>query len=342
MEAVGGLARSRPPTIKDVAERAQVSKSLVSRVMRGADAVSDRRREAVWAAAEALGYRPNAAARSLVQRRSYHVGVMVSDLHNPFFAEVIDGVDEVAAERGYRTLIATGNRVREAEAQALETLLELRMDGVILLAPRLPGAVIARAAGSVPVAMVGAVARVPGVDVVATDDVRGAELAVEHLVGLGHRRIAMVDGGAGAGAAARRRGYQAAMRRCGLAALACVAPGDYTEEGGYEGARALLGHDPRPTAILASNDLAALGALDAIEEAGLAVPDDVSLVGYDNTALAALRHVSLSTVHQPRRQIGQMAMRALLRRFEGAATRARRVVLEPRLVARDTSGPPPR
>ncbi|HSR23983.1 MAG TPA: LacI family DNA-binding transcriptional regulator, partial [Candidatus Eisenbacteria bacterium] len=179
------LARARPPTIKDVAERAGVSKSLVSRVMRGADAVSRRRRDAVLAAAEALHYRPNAAARSLVQQRSYHVGVMVSDLHNPFFAEVIDGIDEVASERGFRMLVATGNRVREAEAEALETLLELRMDGVILLAPRLPRAVIARAAGSVPVVMAGA-GSVPGVDVVATDDVRGAELAVEHLVRLGH------------------------------------------------------------------------------------------------------------------------------------------------------------
>lgn len=337
--ARGAAARSRPPTIKDVAERAGVSKSLVSRVMRGADGVSRRRRDVVLAAAEALGYRPNAAARSLVQQRSYHVGVVVSDLHNPFFAEVMDGIDEVASERGFRTLVATGNRVGEAEAAALETLLELRMDGVVLLAPRLPPTVVARAAGSVPVAIAGAVVRVTGVDVVATDDVRGAELAVEHLVRLGHRRIGMVDGGAGAGAAERRRGYEAAMRRCGLAGHVQIARGDYTEEGGYAGARRLLDGEP-PTAIFASNDLAALGALEAIEEAGLAVPAGVSLVGYDNTALASLRHVSLTTVHQPRRQIGEMAMRALLRRIDGAVSRAQRVVLEPRLVARETTGPP--
>lgn len=319
-----------------------MSKSLVSRVMRGADAVSRHRREAVLAAAGELGYRPNAAARSLVQQRSFHVGVLVSDLHNLFFAEVIDGIDEVAAGRGYRTLIVTGNRVGEAEADALETLLELRMDGLILLAPRLPRAVIARAAESAPVAMAGgATVRVPGLDVVATDDVRGAALAVEHLVGLGHRRIGMVDGGAGAGAAERRRGYEDAMERCGLAEHVRVAAGDFTEEGGFLGARRLLERSPRPTAIFASNDLSALGALNAIEGAGLTIPGDVSLVGYDNTALASLRHLSLTTVHQPRRQIGQMAMRALLRRIDGTGTRARRVVLEPRLVARDTTGPPP-
>ena len=131
------------------------------------------------------------------------------------------------------------------------------------------------------------------------------------------------------------------MGRLGLGELIQVASGDYTEEGGYSGAQRLLRLDPPPTAIFASNDLAAVGALNAVEEAGLAVPRDVSLVGYDNTALASLRHVSLTTVHQPRRQIGQMAMRALLRRIGRTGSRARRVVLEPRLVARDTTGPPP-
>src|SRR5436190_20614818 len=126
-EAPGAPASwSRPPTIKDVAERAGVSKSLVSRAMRGEDAVSARAREAVEAAAQELGYRPNAVARSLVQQRTFNVGVMVSDLHNLFFAEILDGIDEVAAACGYRMLITTGNRVRDAEAEALETLLQLR------------------------------------------------------------------------------------------------------------------------------------------------------------------------------------------------------------------------
>jgi len=333
--------RSRPPTIRDVAERAGVSKSLVSRVMRGGDAVSAGRREAVMAVAEQLGYRPNAAARSLVQQRSLHVGVMVSDLHNVFFAEILDGIEEVAASRGYRMLITTGNRVRDAETDALETLLQLRADGVILLAPRLPQAVVARAGREVPMAVVGSSMRVPGVDTVVNDDVRGAELAVEHLVRLGHRRIGMVDGGDGAGAAERRAGYEATMRRFGLDDEVRVAAGDFTEEGGHRGARELLRRAPPPTAIFASNDLAAVGALNAIEEAGFAVPGAVSLIGYDNTALASLRHVSLTTVHQPRREIGQMAMKALLDRIDQPQARAKRVVLAPELVCRDTTGPPP-
>lgn len=308
--------------------------------MRGAGTVSRESRDAVLAAAEELGYRPNAAARSLVQRRSFNVGVLVSDLHNPFFAEIIDGIEAAAAAGGYRMLIATGNRDRGAEAHALETLLELRTDGVILLSPRLAPPLVARAGRSVPVAVVASPMRVPRVDVVVNDDVRGAELAIKHLAGLGHRRIAMVDGGDGAGAAERRCGYEAAMRRLGLGDLIRVAAGDYTEEGGYSGARHLLRLHPRPTAIFASNDLAAVGALDAVEEAGLGVPADVSLVGYDNTALASLRHISLTTVHQPRRQIGEMAMKAVLRRIERNRARAKRLVLEPRLVSRQTTGPP--
>ena len=308
--------------------------------MREAGTVSRESRDAVLAAAEELGYRPNAAARSLVQRRSFNVGVLVSDLHNPFFAEIIDGIEAAAAAGGYRMLIATGNRDRDAEAHALETLLELRTDGVILLSPRLAPPLVARAGRSVPVAVVASLMRAPRVDVVVNDDVRGAELAVKHLAGLGHRRIAMVDGGDGAGAAERRCGYEATMRRLGLGALIRVAAGDYTEEGGYSGAQHLLRLRPRPTAIFASNDLAAVGALDAIEEAGLEVPADVSLVGYDNTALASLRHISLTTVHQPRRQIGEMAMKAVLRRIERNGARAKRLVLEPRLVSRQTTGPP--
>jgi DNA-binding LacI/PurR family transcriptional regulator len=247
----------------------------------------------------------------------------------------------VAAACGYRMLITTGNRVRDAEADALETLLQLRADGLILLAPRLPFSVVARAGASAPMAIVGSWLRVPGVDTVVNDDVRGAELAVEHLVGLGHRRIGMVDGADGAGAAERRTGYESAMRRLGLAGEIRVARGDFTEEGGYRGARQLLACDPPPTAIFASNDLAAVGALNAIEEVGLSVPRSVSLVGYDNTALASLRHVSLTTVHQPRREIGQMAMKALLRRIDGAESRARRVVLDPQLIDRETTAPPP-
>jgi DNA-binding LacI/PurR family transcriptional regulator len=330
----------KAPTIIDVAARAGVSKSLVSRVMRGENSVSASSRAAVMAAAEELGYRANAVARSLVQRRSYNVGVVVSDLHNIFFAEVLDGLYAAAAEGGYRTLITTGNRDPLAEQRALEQLLELRADGVVLAGSRMPAAAIEAAARVVPIAAVGSDLRLPGVDVVVDDDFAGAALAVEHLAGLGHRDIALIDGGEGAGAAERRAGYTSAMEAAGLSAHIRVEPGDFTESGGHEGARRLLAGPRRPTAIFASNDQSAVGALNAINEAGLQVPEDVSLMGYDNTALAALRHISLTTIHQPRNQIGEMAMKAVLRRIQRPGSPARRQVLAPKLVVRATTAPP--
>jgi DNA-binding LacI/PurR family transcriptional regulator len=330
----------RAPTIIDVARRAGVSKSVVSRVMRSEASVSSISRAAVTAAAEELGYRANAVARSLVQRRTYNVGVVVSDLHNIFFAEVLDGLYSAAADRGYRTLITTGNRDPLAEARALEQLLELRADGVVLAGSRMPDEAIAAAARLIPIAAVGSDLRLSGVDVVVDDDHKGAVLAVEHLVGLGHRDIALIDGGKGAGAAERRAGYRSAMAAARLGAHVRIEPGDFTESGGYEGARRLLNSRRRPTAIFASNDQSAVGALNAVIEAGLNVPEDVSLMGYDNTALAALRHISLTTIHQPRNQIGEMAMRAVVRRIERPGLAARRHVLAPKLVVRSTTARP--
>lgn len=310
--------------------------------MRGETAVSETSRLAVTAAAEQLGYRANAVARSLVERRTHNVGVVVSDLHNIFFAEVLDGLYSAAADLGYRAFITTGNRDAVAEQRALEQLLELRADGVVLAGSRLPAEAIAGAARSVPVAVIGSVLRLPGVDFVVDDDVKGAELAVQHLAGLGHRAIAHIDGGSGAGAAERRTGYVESMGRAGLASDVQVEPGDFTESGGYEATRRLLGHGRRPTAIFASNDLSAVGALDAINEAGLGVPADVSLIGYDNTALASLRHISLTTIHQPRTEIGEIALRAVVRRIERPESRARRHVLAPKLVVRSTTAAPRR
>jgi DNA-binding LacI/PurR family transcriptional regulator len=328
------------PTITDVARRAGVSKSLVSLVMRGADHVSPERRQAVNKAAAELGYRPNAMARSLVQRRTHLVGVMVSDLHNPFFADVVAGIQEQAARTGYKVLVNSGNRAAAREADAMETLLQLRADGIILGSPVLDDEVIGRASREVPIVLVGREAHGPDVDSVTNDDRAGAEVAVEHCVSLGHRRIAHIDGGHGAGAPARRHGYEAAMKRLGLADLVSVVSGTYTEEGGHTGCLLLLAQKPRPTAIFAANDLAAIGALNAIEESGLKVPDDVSLVGYDNTSLAALRHISLTTIHQPRLEMGQLALSTLLERVDQDREEPRRVILSPSLVVRASTAPP--
>lgn len=327
------------PTIIDVAERAGVSKSLVSLVMRGAPNVSEERRHRVLSAAAELGYRPNAVARSLVQRRTNLLGVLLSDLHNPFFAEVIDGIQAEAAAYGYRAILGTGDRVELSEARALETMLELRAEGLILASPVLPMRTIVAASRELPTVLVARRSRERTVDSVANDDVAGAALAVAHLASLGHERIAHIDGGEGAGSPERRRGYENAMRKHGLGTHVRVVGGNYTEDGGRRGVTELLGKNP-PTAIFAANDLSAIGTLSALAERGIAVPDDISVVGYDNTALAGVRHINLTTVDQPRPEMGRAAVTLLLERLEGGRETGRNVLMPPSLVVRGSTAAP--
>ena len=337
----GRGSRRRHPTIIDVAERAGVSKSLVSLVLRGAPNVSDEKREAVTRAAAEIGYRPNAVARSLVRSRSYVIGVMVSDLHNPYFTEVIDGVETAARAAGYHALFNSGGLTAAGEADAIDALLQLRTDGVVMAGTVLPAARIAQVAAAVPVVVVARTSRSSAHDSIANDDRMGARLAVDHLVSLGHRAIAHIDGGAGAGAPQRRSGFLQAMARHGLRSSATVTRGTFTEEGGRDGVHALLRARRRPTAIFVGNDLAAVGALDALDEHGLRVPDDVSLVGYDNIALAGLGHIDLTTIDQPRREMGVSAVGLLLERRDGDRREARHLVVPPSLVVRGSTGPPP-
>jgi DNA-binding LacI/PurR family transcriptional regulator len=329
------------PTLEDVAAYAGVSRALVSLVLRGSTRVSAESRRKVRAAAADLGYRPNVMARNLASRRSRTVGLLLNDLHNPWFAEVSEGIEHVAGESGYRVLISSGRGRPKSEEEALESFLELRADGIILAGPRLGASSVERAAREVPIVVVGRTMRTRQVDTVVNDDRLGAKLVVRHLADLGHRAIAHIDGGSGAGARPRRRGYEDSMRALGLADEIRVLHGDFTDVAGVEAAQRLLNSGDVPTAIFAGNDLAAAGVLDRLEDAGLRIPEDVSLVGYDNTFLAALHHMSLTTVDQPREAMGLLAMTALLERIEDGRAEPVRHVVPPSLVVRRTSGPCP-
>ncbi|MBX9360647.1 LacI family DNA-binding transcriptional regulator [Streptomyces sp. WAC04114] len=331
----------RAPTIRDVAERAGVSKSLVSLVLRGSDQVRPEKRDAVLRAVRELGYRPNAAARSLSEQRTRTVGVLLNDLRNPWFVDLLDGLNSLLHAGGLRMLLADARLNRRTGQDPADPLLDLRVDGLVVVGTLPDPAALGQVAERIPVVLAGSREPAPpGVDVVAGDDEQGARLVAEHLIGLGHRRIAHIAG-YGAVGELRRRSFEAAMRRHGLADEALVEPSDMTEEGGYRTTVRLLSRPDRPTAVFAVNDIAAIGVLSAAEELGLRVPRDLSVVGYDNTSIARLRHVWLTTVDNSSHEVGRRAARCLLERFEGVGGAGRVQLAAPTLEIRGSTAPAP-
>ena len=331
------MAPSRP-TIKDVAARAGVSKSLVSLAMRAPDRVSPARLTSIRAAADALGYRPNAAARNLADRRSFTIGVLVQDLHNPISAEVIAGVQRQVRASGYHTMLVTGSADADLERGEIEKLLEFQVEGLIIIGHRMPAGARAAIDGECPTVIISrAEAGIMGLDSISNDDVSGARMAVNHLYDLGHRRIAHITGGSNQVALLRRTGYEAAMNSHGLTANIACYEGAFTDEGGYRGTPLALASPNEHSAIFVANDLAAVGALAAIAENGRRVPEDVSVIGYDGMALGALRSIGLTTIAQPLASMGADAADLLLQRIGDPSRPPGHVNLEPRLITRNTT-----
>jgi DNA-binding LacI/PurR family transcriptional regulator len=329
------------PTLRTVAERAGVSKSLVSLVMNGSPHVSDRRRVAVMNAAREVGYRPNAMARSLVAGRTRTVGVVISDIENPWWVEVARGLEETFRQPRLRLLLADPQVEPSVSDELVDAFLELRVDGLILVGAQPMTESMKAATNVVPTVFASFVA--PGirrVDCVAGDDEVGIALAVDHLADLGHRRILHVGGSNHQTAVARRAGYESAMRRRGLGAEIQVAYAEPNDQSGYDAAMRLLVSSNRPTAIVAFNDVVAIGVLSAADELGIAVPDQLSLTGYDNTRLSAIRHLSLTTVDPNSNEQGRIAATYLLERLERPTRRARESLVEPRLVVRSSTARP--
>ena len=328
------------PTMETVAERAGVSRALVSLVMNDSPKVSAAKRAAVLQAAEELGYRPNLHARNLAQQRTTTFGIIINDIHNPFFAEVVFGIEAAADRHGYSVLILNGGRDPERERRAVETHLQFRVEAIILVGTRLGDDDLLRASDAAPTVIVAAGADHPGVDTITTDDAVGAALAVDHLVALGHRDIVHLDGADNISSQLRASGYAKAMRAAGLEPRILRA-GD--GESDAEAAVVRLIEDAAmPTAIFAFNDLVAAGALDTLDAAGLSVPSDVSVVGYDNTFIAELNRMSLTAVNQPRRKMGELAVRSVLERIEHGRHEPTNLDLAPTLAIRSSTGPPRR
>jgi DNA-binding LacI/PurR family transcriptional regulator len=319
----------RRPRLEDVATAIGMSPSSVSLALSDRPGPSEETRRRVREAAGRLGYRPDRTASLLARRRTRLLGVML-DIRSPFHAELVEDLHRASTGRGYELVLSTITADRD-ERRAVETLLDFRCEALILLGP----------AGSIPHHDLPVVAigkhTGTGIDVVRAADDLGVAQAVAHLVDLGHRDIVFIDGGKGPIAALRRRGYRTAMREHDLAGSLRIIPGGHDELAGAQAGRALLDDGRLPTAIVASNDMCAVGLQDTFTRSGVRVPEDVSLVGYDNSTLARLAHIDLTSIDQNAAELATHAVEAAADRLENGRTTAEEFVLTPHLVVRGST-----
>ena len=290
-----GPGREKRPTMADVAARAGVSRALVSIIFRGAEGASASTRQRVLEAAAEIGYRPDSLAQGLRRNRSRNLGVLFS-LRRPFEVELVENMFPVAKARGYDLLLGCFTPGREQET-VIDELLRYRCAGIVVVGPQLHIRDLEPLAREVAVVEVGRDVTGGLLDVIRNDDASGTKQAVDHLVGLGHRDIAYIDGGDNPGADHRRDGYRTAMTDHGLASSVRVVSGGYDEEDGAEAAEQLL-QEGLPTAVIAANDPCAIGVLDVFARAGCSVPGDVSVIGYDDARFNRIPGVDLTSVRQ--------------------------------------------
>jgi LacI family transcriptional regulator len=331
-------------TIKHVAARAGVSFTTVSHVLNGTRRVSDSARERVERAVAEMGYAPSAVARALKMSETCILGVLVPNITSPFFAELTRGIEDCCRRTDYSVFLCNSDDDPQRQSRYLQTLLERRVDGLLMAAAAGDAAALVRRLAPMRVPTVVVDRDVPGLaaDLVRVDHEGGARLAVEHLLGLGHRRIACLSGPSEfAVSRARTAGWRAAL------AAARIAPepgwlleGEFNAAAGHALASELLARDA-VTAIFASNDLLAIGALRAAAERGVSVPGALSVIGFDGIDLGAYAYPALTTVGHPIRALGEAAAQALIERIGAGPSPGREVVLPAQLLMRESTGAVP-
>nr|WP_300152217.1 LacI family DNA-binding transcriptional regulator [Propionicimonas sp.] len=324
-------------SIKDVADAAGMSISTVSLALRDRPGVRPATRQRILALAEALNYQPDERARFLRQQRTRLVGV-VFELDQGFHQQVVDGLYVAAKQVGYNLVLSAVNSTR-SEQDAVKLLLADRCEGLVLIGPKTPAARLKELAAAMPTVVVGRSGD-PDVDTVNSDEYAAMSLAVQHLVDLGHSRIAYADGRREPLAASRRRAFKRVMKERGLDAQATVVSGGSTESEGAETADAILADPNPPTALCCFNDLLAVGTLLALRDRGVAVPEELSIVGYDDQRLASIRGIALTTIRQSPSGLASAALTRLVDRVEGRGATDRLQQLAVELVERRTTGVP--
>src|SRR5512141_1710850 len=332
-------------TIRDVARLAGVSTTTVSRVINDSRAVSPERRQRVQRAIAELGYVPNAVARHLRSKRTRTIALVLSDITNPFFTTIARGVQDVAGPRGYAVTFANTDESQSQERAFLETLVQRQVDGVLLVpAGNSPQPYRLLRSQKIPVVLLDRRVSVRQLDEVRCDSEAGAYALVRHLLELGHRRIAVITGRRDISTATDRvAGYERALAWAGVPLdRALIRYHSFSLEGGYRMIRDILAIDPRPTAVFATNNFIAFGALRALREANLDVPDDISLATFDDLPEEWHDDPFLTVLAQPAYELGRQAAELLFERLEtGARGRRRVIVLPGAVIPRRSSGPPP-
>jgi LacI family transcriptional regulator len=324
-------------TLEMVAHAAGVSPSTVSRILNGTAVVSDDKRQAVDHAIATLGFVPNPVARGLAGGRTLSVGVMTQTIDSPFFGGALRGIESELSAAGYSPLFVSGQWNIAHEVRCIDVLRSRRVDGVIVLAGRLGDAALVSLAQSLPVVVTGRTLAAPGLISLNFDNVEGGRLATQHLLQMGHKRIAYITGDTRhPDSKERQRGYRSALETAGVAFdPALVVPGQYTEDSGRMAVERLLDSRVPFTAIFAANDQMAFGAVLGLHRRRLQVPRDVSIVGFDDVAPATFSIPPLSTVHHPVVEMGQIAARAMLGLLAGNSADVQ--LPGPRLVLREST-----
>lgn len=328
----------KPANIRDVAQRASVSVASVSRVLNGAGPVAEATRRRVLEAVEALQYVPHSGARSLSTNRTHTVGVVLPDLYGEFFSELIRGLDVAARDHGYHLIVSSSHDDAE-EASAVIRSMRGRVDGLIVLSPHLDAANLAAGlVGRLPVVLMNGGGAESGRASVVVDNHGGAVTAVQHLTAAGRRCIAHIAGPSGnLEAEARLAGYLEAVAAAGLEPL--VVEGDFTQASGHRAGARLAARDRAPDGVFAGNDMMAVGALLAFQEAGRRCPEEIAMVGFDDVPVAALVRPSLTTLRIRIAETGRNTLNRLIAMIDSDGSDTRCEVVRPELVIRQSTDP---
>ena len=332
-------------SIKDIARAARVSHPTVSRALRHSPLVKGETAERIRQIATGMGYRPSAIARSLATKETKTIGVVVTTIADPFIADVVSGIEETANDHGYLVFLANSNANPDREIQVVHSFHERRVDGILVTASRV-GALYVPVLSRLRVPIVLINNQHPDepdefVYSVMINNIKAGNQVMQHLIGLGHRRIAYIGDRTGFQSDNERlAGYRHALEFASYPFLPeLVVHGDGKPEGGQQAMEKLIALPAPPTAVFCYNDMTALGALRAIYSHGLKVPDDISLVGFDDLAIASYTSPMLTTVRQPKQQMGRMAMETLLKMISGVDAKTN-IKVEGELIIRESTAPP--